>query len=74
MLYIVEIPAADDILRGCLGQMQSRLDQSRSEPGSFRNSVAAGASVHHFDFYVEGEARACAQAFGGPVFCPAPSV
>ena len=68
MVYIVEVPVAEERLSERMNQMRAWLDHQRSAPSRFQVSDA-GAESPGFRVYfnAEDEAAAFARQFGGSV-------
>ena len=65
MLYIVEIPVAEDGLDERMNRMRAWLDHQRFEPSSFRLQRTDAHQVVRVLFKIESEAAAFAAEFGG---------
>ena len=68
MVYIVEVPVAEDRLSERMNQMRAWLDHQRCAPSRFRVSDAGTKSPgFRVYFNAENEAAAFAREFGGRV-------
>ena len=65
MLYVVEVPVAEDDLYEQMNRMRGWLDHQRFEPSSFRLVRADNRQLVRVLFNIESEAAAFAAEFGG---------
>jgi hypothetical protein len=65
VLYIVEVPVAEDDLDERMNSMRAWLDHQRFEPSSFRLQRTDTQQVVRVLFKIESEAAAFASEFGG---------
>jgi hypothetical protein len=67
MLYLVEIRREREPLAKAMSDIREWLDTRRFEPDAFRCNTDEEAVTFRLEFKNEGEAIACANAFGGRV-------
>ena len=70
MLYVVEIRRDREALADVMAAVREWLDAQRFEPDAFRCVTDEESVTCRFEFKVEEEARACANAFGGQLTLP----
>ena len=73
MLYVVELRREREELSATMARIREWLDKQRFEPDAFRCTTDEQGITCRLEFKVEGEAVACAAAFGGEVTAIGPN-